>query len=134
MLIAWVFTQPFTHKARSSLVSVGGMQRRAYADDLSNEYKKKPLRFAPWNASFFFMYKNHLLRFQCMAKETKEEISISCIGGSSEILREFFNNCRTKYLKFIQRKTSVFEHHDGEWRKAKERDIRPISTVIMNEE
>ncbi|QSS60802.1 hypothetical protein I7I51_05605 [Histoplasma capsulatum] len=134
MLIAWVSTQPFAHKARSSLVSIDGMQRRAYADGLSKEYKKKPLRFSPWNGSFFFLYKNHLLRFQCMAKDTKEEISISCIGGSSQILRELLSDCRAKYLKLIQKKTAVFEHNDGEWRKAKARDIRPISTVIMDED
>ncbi|EDN02518.1 predicted protein [Histoplasma mississippiense (nom. inval.)] len=133
MLIAWVSTQPFAHKARSSLVSIDGMQRRAYADGLSKEYKKKPLRFSPWNGSFFFVYKKHLLRFQCMAKDTKEEISISCIGGSSQILRELLSDCRAKYLKLIQKKTAVFEHNDGEWRKAKARDIRPISTVIMDE-
>ncbi|KAL2372714.1 hypothetical protein RJ035_001101 [Blastomyces gilchristii] len=134
MLIAWVSTQPFAHKARSSLVSIDGMQRRAYADGLTKEYKKKPLRFSPWNGSFFFMYKKHLLRFQCMAKDTKEEIFISCIGGSSQILRELLSDCRAKYLKLIQKKTAVFEHNDGEWRKAKARDIRPISTVIMDED
>ncbi|EDN03759.1 hypothetical protein I7I51_05369 [Histoplasma capsulatum] len=134
MLIAWVSTQPFAHKARSSLASIGGMQRRAYADDLSNEYKKKPLRFSPWNGSFFFVYRKHLLRFQCVAKETKEDISISCIGGSSQILRDLLSECRADYLKLLQKKTTVFEHHDGEWRKAKARDIRPISTVIMDED
>ncbi|EDN09624.1 predicted protein [Histoplasma mississippiense (nom. inval.)] len=80
------------------------------------------------------MYKNRLLRFQCIAKETKEEISISCIGGSEQILRELLSDCRAEYLKRIQKKTTVFEHHDGEWRKAKARDIRPISTVIMDED
>ncbi|OJD12120.1 hypothetical protein AJ78_07241 [Emergomyces pasteurianus Ep9510] len=114
MLIAWVSTQPFAHKARSSLVSIDGMQRRAYADDLSKEYKKKPLRFSPWNESFFFVYKNHLLQFQCVAKEIKKDIFISCIGGSSQILRALLSDCRAE--------------------KAKARDIRPISTVIMNED
>ncbi|EDN11259.1 predicted protein [Histoplasma mississippiense (nom. inval.)] len=134
MVITWVSTQPFAHKARSSLASVGGMQRRVYADELSNEYKKKPLRFSPWNGSFLFVYRNHLLRFQCVAKETKEDISISCICGSSQILRDLLSECRANYLKLIQKKTTVFEHHDGEWRKAKARDIRPISTVIMDED
>ncbi|OJD11466.1 hypothetical protein AJ78_07772 [Emergomyces pasteurianus Ep9510] len=133
MLIAWVSTQPFAHKARSSLASIGGMQRRAYANDLSNEYKKKSLRFSPWNGSFFFVYRNHLLRFQCVVKEIKKEIFISCIGGSSQILRDLLGECRADYLKLIQKKTTVFEHHDGEWRKTKARDIRPISTVIMDE-
>ncbi|OJD10777.1 hypothetical protein AJ78_08307, partial [Emergomyces pasteurianus Ep9510] len=134
MLIAWVSTQPFAHKARSFLVSIDGMQRRAYADSLFKEYKKKPLRFSPWNGSFFFVYKNYLLRFQCVAKEIKKEIFIFCIGGSSQILRALLSDCRAEYLKLIQRKTTVFEHHDGEWRKAKARDIRPISTVIMDED
>ncbi|EQL29692.1 hypothetical protein BDFG_07745 [Blastomyces dermatitidis ATCC 26199] len=135
MLIAWVSDQPFAHKARSSLVSVGG-QRRAYANVYSNAYTKKPLHFSPWNGSFFFLYKNHLLRFQCLQKEgsDREEVSVSCIGRSSETLREFFSDCRTRYLNVIQKKTSVFEHRDGEWRKTKAKDIRPISTVIMNEE
>ncbi|OJD20802.1 hypothetical protein ACJ73_07861 [Blastomyces percursus] len=124
MLIAWVSTQPFAHKARSSLASVGGMQRRIYADELSNENNNKLLRFSPWNGSFFF----------CVAKETKEDISISCIGGSSQILRDLLSECRADYLKLLQKKTTVFEHHDGEWRKAKARDIRPISTVIMDED
>jgi chaperone BCS1 len=31
-------------------------------------------------------------------------------------------------------KTPVFGQRDGEWRKTKARDIRPISTIIMNEQ
>ncbi|OJD26081.1 hypothetical protein ACJ73_02542 [Blastomyces percursus] len=134
MLIAWVSTQPFIHKAHSSLTSVGGMQTRGYTDELSNEYKKKPLRFSPWNGSFFFVYRKHLLRFRCVAKKTKEDIFISCISRLSQILRDLLSECRADYLKLIQKKTTVFEHHDGEWRKAKTRDIRPILTVIMDED
>src|SRR5215469_4377628 len=136
MLIAWISAQPFAQKTRSSLVSAGATHRRIFFDDCFNGYKKKPLSFTPWNGSFSFMYKNHLLLFRCVQKEgrSEEEISISCIGRSPEILRELFNECRTKYLKLIQKKTSVFEHQDGEWRKTKSRDVRPISTVIMNEE
>ncbi|KAL2372525.1 hypothetical protein RJZ57_003027 [Blastomyces gilchristii] len=93
MVIAWVSTQLFAHKAHSSLASVGGMQRQVYTDELSNEYKKKPLQFSPWNGSFFFIYRNHLFQFQCVAKETKEDISISCIGGSSQILRDLLSEC-----------------------------------------
>lgn len=134
MLINWASEQPFAHKARSSFVRVGGRQRSVYADDHSN--RKKPLNFSPFNGSFHFVYKNHLFRFRCMRKDSnseREEVSVSCVSRSSEILREFFDDCRTQYLNVIQKKTTVFEHRDGEWRKAKTRDIRPISTVIMNE-
>ncbi|KAL2384082.1 hypothetical protein RJ035_005482 [Blastomyces gilchristii] len=126
MLKTWVSDQPFARKARSSIVSVG------YADDHSNAHAKNPLRFSPYNGSFFFWYGNHLLRLRCEQKDSssgeREEVSVSCFGRSPEILREFFSDCRTEYLKAIQKKTSVFEHRDGEWKKANTRDIRPIST------
>jgi chaperone BCS1 len=113
------------------------LQRRAYLDDHANGNKKKPLHYSPWNGSFFFLYKNHLFRFQCTQKEARssqqEDVSVSCIGGSPEILRQFFEECRVEYLKLIQKKTSVFEHREGEWKKTRARDIRPISTVIMDQ-
>ncbi|EEQ86793.2 hypothetical protein RJZ56_007693 [Blastomyces dermatitidis] len=112
MLKTWVSDQPFARKARSSIVSVG------YADDHSNAHAKNPLRFSPYNGSFFFWYGNHLLRLRCEQKDSssgeREEVSVSCFGRSPEILREFFSDCRTEYLKAIQKKTSVFEHRDGE--------------------
>ncbi|EEQ85995.1 mitochondrial chaperone bcs1, variant [Blastomyces dermatitidis ER-3] len=136
MLVTWVSKQSFARNARSSLVSVGAKHRRAYTDDDSNKRMKKPLHFSPWNGSFRFWYKNYLLQFQCSEKEcgsTQQEITVFSISESSEILREFFDDCRKEYLKLIQKKMSVFEHHDGEWRKAKARDMRPISTVIMDD-
>lgn len=39
-----------------------------------------------------------------------------------------------KYIKDTQRKVSVFEHREGEWKKARLRLVRPISTVIMDNE
>jgi chaperone BCS1 len=134
MLLNWISIQPFARTASSSMVSVRDMQRRVFVDDHAMQTKTKPLHYSPWNVSLWFQYKNHLLMFQCTEKDSRQEISISCIGRSPKVLREFFEECRAEYLKQIQRKTSVFEHGEGEWKKTRARDIRPISTVIMDEE
>lgn len=63
MLINWALAQPFAWRARSSLVYIRAMQRRAYLDDHANGNKKKPVHYLPWNVLFFFVYKNHLFRF-----------------------------------------------------------------------
>ncbi|EQL29130.1 hypothetical protein BDFG_08197 [Blastomyces dermatitidis ATCC 26199] len=59
------------------------------------------------------LYVFHLIMKDSSSGE-REEVSVSCFGRSPEILREFFSDCRTEYLKAIQKKTSVFEHRDGE--------------------
>ncbi|GLA67401.1 hypothetical protein AtubIFM54640_010719 [Aspergillus tubingensis] len=64
----------------------------------------------------------------------REELRISSIGLNATILKDLMEECREKYLKEAQRKISVFENREGEWKKAKLRPVRPISTVIMDEE
>jgi chaperone BCS1 len=44
----------------------------------------------------------------------KKEILVFCIGRSLSVLREFFSECRAKYLKLLKNKTSVFEHQDSD--------------------
>jgi len=136
MLVAWISSQPFSHKARSSLVSVGA-RRRGYVDDHSDGNQKKPLQYSPWNGSFSFWYKNRLLTFRSVQKEGRifreEEVSVSCIGRSPGVLREFFSECRAEYLNLVKNKTSVFEHRDGDWKKTRAIDIRPLDTVILDE-
>jgi chaperone BCS1 len=138
MLLTWISTQPFADEVQSSLASVGPRQRRVFAVDDSSGYKKKALTYAPWSGSFYFWYKNHLLQLSCTVKEgvftPQEELRLSCIGRSPKIAKELLEEGRTEYLKRIQKKTSVFEHENGEWKKVVSRDIRPISTVIMNED
>ncbi|QKX61651.1 uncharacterized protein TRUGW13939_08803 [Talaromyces rugulosus] len=121
----------------SSLASVGSRKRRVYAADKSNTHKKKALVYTPWNGSVYFWYKNHLLRLSCRVKEgvfnQQEVLRLSCFGRSPRIVKELLEEGRTEYLKSTQNMTSVFENENGEWRKATSRNIRPISTVIMNE-
>jgi mitochondrial chaperone BCS1 len=63
----------------------------------------------------------------------EEQISVSCMGRSPQILKELFSECRTEYLKLVQNKTSVFEHRSDDWKRTRARDIRKFETVILNE-
>lgn len=138
MLVTWISTRPFAHKVGSSLARVGS-GRGEFEDDDSEGDMKKSLHYSPWNGSFSFWYKNRLLTFRRMQKDSnrsffpKEEISVSCIGRSPKILRELFSECRMEYLKLIQNKTSIFEHGDCGWEKTDTIDIRPLDTVIIDE-
>ncbi|KAH7363941.1 BCS1 N terminal-domain-containing protein [Rhexocercosporidium sp. MPI-PUGE-AT-0058] len=137
MLVAWISSQPFSRKASSLLVSAGGM-RRGSANDHSDGNQKKSLQYSPWNGSFSFWYRNRLLTFRSIQKEGRifreEEISVSCIGRSPDVLRELFRECRADYLKLVKNKTSIFEQRDGGWKKTRAIDKRPLDTVILDEE
>ncbi|KAJ5703246.1 P-loop containing nucleoside triphosphate hydrolase protein [Penicillium malachiteum] len=130
MLVDWIADQPFVHNAHSLIARVRSTQRT------SNLYstKKKPVTFSPWDGSFLFWYKGHLLVLHCHVREHREDLRISSIGLNANILKSLLEECREKYLKDTQRKVSVFEHRDGEWKKARLRPVRPISTVIMDNE
>jgi chaperone BCS1 len=130
MLVDWIADQPFVHNAHSLIARVRSTQRT------SNLYstKKKPLTFSPWDGSFLFWYKGHLLVLHCDVKEHREDLRISSIGLNANILKSLIEECREKYIKDTQRKVSVFEHREGEWKKARLRPVRPIFTVIMDNE
>jgi chaperone BCS1 len=97
---------------------------------------KKPLSYSPWNGCFFFWHKNHFLMLKCTQREVafhlEEEISVSCLGRSPEVVRELLDDCRTGYLKLVQDKITVFEYRGDGWKRTKTRDIRPMSTVVMD--
>jgi chaperone BCS1 len=38
-----------------------------------------------------------------------------------------------EYLNFFQNKVSVFEHQEGKWKKTRAKEIRLLSTMIMDE-
>ncbi|KAK3384503.1 BCS1 N terminal-domain-containing protein [Lasiosphaeria ovina] len=133
MVVPWVASQPFAHRARSSLARVGW--RRALGGE--SETQKKPLHYSPWSGTFYFIYKNRLLWFRSAQKDVgyhiEEVVTVSSFG-SPAILKQLFDECRNEYLKLTKNKTTIFEHQDGKWKRTKVRSIRPISTVVMNEE
>ncbi|KAK2778385.1 mitochondrial chaperone bcs1 [Colletotrichum kahawae] len=138
MLECWVSSQDFAKNARSSLVSVDSRRGRAMFRPDYDTTTKKPLRFTPWRERLYFWYKGHLLFLQCTQNEValfpRKTMTVSCVGGSSQILRDLMGECRLEYLKISQDKTSIFEHHNNGWKRTMTREIRPIKTVIMKEE
>ncbi|OHE90265.1 mitochondrial chaperone bcs1, partial [Colletotrichum orchidophilum] len=138
MLECWVSSQDFAKNARSSLVSVDSRRGRALFRPDYDTTTKKPLRFTPWRDRLYFWYKGHLLFLQCTQNEValfpRKTMTVSCVGGSSQILRDLMGECRLEYLKISEDKTSIFEHHNNGWKRIMTREIRPIETVIMKEE
>lgn len=64
----------------------------------------------------------------------KEEcITLTCLGRSSQFLKEFLDNCREEYLAQTQSKTTIFENRGDRWKRVESRSVRPLSTVILHE-
>ncbi|KAM0268546.1 hypothetical protein ACHAQH_009950 [Verticillium albo-atrum] len=137
MFDSW-FSRRFAANARSLLATVDNEQGRALADPVTIGAEKKPLRFSPWKERLPFWYHGRLLTFQCTQTESgyfpRKTMTISCFSRSPQVLKELFNECRVEYLKLAEDKTSVFEHHNGGWKRTNSRDIRPMDTVAMKEE
>ncbi|KAK0370663.1 mitochondrial chaperone BCS1 [Colletotrichum limetticola] len=135
---SWVSVQDFSINAISSLARVDSRQGRAPGLGDSDMVNKKPLRFTPWGERLSFWYKGHRVSLQCTQNELslfpRKSMTISCVGRSPKILRDLMNECRREYLRQSEGKTSIFEHHNNSWKKTTTRDVRPIETVIMNEE
>ncbi|CAI0648820.1 unnamed protein product [Colletotrichum noveboracense] len=138
MLECWFSAQEFAKKACSSLASVDSRRGRALIHPTCDIAAKKPLHFTPWRERLSFRYKGRLLTLQCTQNDLnlfpRKTMTVSCIGRSSQILRDFMNECRVEYLRLSENKTSVFEHYNNGWKRAITRDVRPIDTVVMKEE
>lgn len=132
MVGLWTASQPFAHKARSSLARVGWR----HASGGKDEREKKPLHYSPWKGTFYFIYNKHLFWLRSVEKDlsfrVEEVVTVSCFG-SPTILKQFFDDCRDAYLKLTKNKTTIFEHQDSKWRTTQVKSIRPISTIVMNE-
>ena len=136
MLLFWVSIQSFAKDCRSSLVDVDLRER--YGLDGST---KKLLKYAPWNGQFQFWYKNHRLVYRRVEKKsdspwfrTAEEVSLSCLGRSSRVLKDLLEECRRNYLAELQGKTLVFEVRHGKWEQSTKRSRREMSTVLFDAE
>jgi chaperone BCS1 len=135
MLLWWVSTRSSTQYTRSSLATTD--LASASTEFGSPNTKQRPIRYTPWNGRFLIWHGGHLLLFRREYRagefNGREEVSISCFSRSPRILRELLTECCTEYSKLVQNKTSLYEHQDGVWVRSVVSDIRPISTVILNE-
>jgi mitochondrial chaperone BCS1 len=140
MLMLWVSSQSFAKNARSSLVTTdlaSSLNRSRNDPSNGGDANKKTLYYTPWNGSFPLRYKGRRLvfrrQYQAGDFSSREDVYISCLGRSPQILKELLSECRTEYAKLVQGKTCLYEHQDGTWARSAVSDIRPISTVILNE-
>ncbi|GKT92449.1 mitochondrial chaperone BCS1 [Colletotrichum tofieldiae] len=136
MLRLWVSSQNFSIDS-SSLISSVDSRRRLLKVSNSNIAAEKPLRFTPWGRRLFW-YKGRLLTLKYTEDKSAlfpyKTMTISCFGLSSQILRHLMEECRVEYLRLSEDKTSIFEHHNNGWKRTITQDVRPIDTVVMNEE
>jgi mitochondrial chaperone BCS1 len=136
MLLAWVSSQSF---AQDSIDPSSPWSERVSDDIHPDGSMKKPLHYTPWNGRFYFWYRSHLLEFRRIERKGEpiffgeEDVSISCFGRSSKILKNLLDECRHHYLGLARNKTPVFEHQLDRWKPSKARELRPISTVVFDE-
>lgn len=119
-----------------------GWKSPSYSDFEEDRHRgrrrKKLLYYLPWNGTFYFSYNEHLFWFRSREKENdgylQQVVTVSCFG-SPTVLRQLFDDCRDGYLKLTNNKTAVFEYlRHGNWQRTSLKSIRPISTVVMDEE
>ncbi|KAJ6125991.1 hypothetical protein N7471_010484 [Penicillium samsonianum] len=134
MLTSWIASRGLEDAARSFIAKVN-TTRRNYGD--RSRAVKKPLQFLPYNAGFFIWFKKQPLLCKINEEGTGyskyENISVTCLGRSSNILKALLKECQDEYLNHIENKITIFGHCSSQWRKEKAKDIRPLSTVILKD-
>lgn len=134
MLLAWVSNHQLDNAAPSVLARVDLKGGHDFDDKF---HQHKPLKFVPWDTSFLFWYKcrpvSYHAGFRDRGHYKEEEISISCLGRSSKLLKDLLLECRNDYVRENKNKTSIFHHQDTSWEKSTATRVRLPSTVILNE-
>jgi mitochondrial chaperone BCS1 len=101
------------------------------------EGTKKALDYIPWTGSFLFWYQGQPISYRNTLVEAgfrrEEQISLTCLGRSSRVLRALMDECLREYLARSERKTAIFEHREDRWIRMGSRNTRPLSTIIVNE-
>lgn len=166
MVMGWAAHQSFSKRSRRFIVNTNLNSRnwllwrlfddeeddddedRWYGPGFHKKKNKKMLRYTPSYGTHLFWYRGWPLFFErcenreqfgsLMASE-KEEIHISCIGRSPEILKELLLEARENHMKKDEDKTLIYRGASGAnfddptWKRCMARSTRPFSTVILNE-
>ena len=130
MLLTWVKARELASTAQSSIVRVAKETR-------SGQTAKKALVYVPWNGSFWFWYRNQPVSYRTglvdLGFHKEEQVSLTCLGRSSRLLRTLMDECELEYSAQGEKKTAIFEHHEDRWIRIASRNVRPLSTVILSE-
>ncbi|CAG8321107.1 unnamed protein product [Penicillium salamii] len=134
MLTYWISSRGLEDAARSFIAKVNTNRR---SSENTPRPAKKAIGFSPYNGGFCFWYKKKPLFYRVnedgVGYNKREEVSVTCLGRSSNILKDLLKDCRDEYLKSTNHKTTIFGHHGAQWKKDRTKEIRPLSTVILRE-
>ncbi|CAI6090615.1 unnamed protein product [Clonostachys chloroleuca] len=137
MLFAWLKRRGLEGSAGACSASV---LKKGHPSDASRNCGKKALENKPWRTSFTFWYSGSIISYKTQYVDkggdrgTEEQTTLSCLGWSNKIHKQLMQECRIEYLEQIRGKTSIFENSSSSWRKLKDKDARPLSTVILDHE
>ncbi|KAF5127128.1 putative mitochondrial chaperone BCS1-B [Metarhizium anisopliae] len=62
----------------------------------------------------------------------EEVITISCLGRSVQVLKNFVAECRQEYLQHIENKITMFKNSADYWKRISTKEKRPLATVIIS--
>ncbi|KAK2052518.1 hypothetical protein LY76DRAFT_630014 [Colletotrichum caudatum] len=86
----------------------------------------------------YFWYQGHRLTLRYTQDRAslfpRNTMTVSCVRRSLKVLRDLMEECCVEYLKHSENKTLIFENHNNSWKRTTTQDLRPINTVIMNEQ
>lgn len=126
MLTSWITSRGLGDAARSFLVKTKRSRGSVGADGRTD---RKSVEYTPFNGSFYFWYKCQLLLYSVhqenMGYYQREQVSLSCFGSSSQVLRDLLQECQDEYTHQIENKITIFGHCGSQWRKEKTKEIRP---------
>ncbi|VUC32680.1 unnamed protein product [Clonostachys rosea] len=136
MLFAWLKRRGLDGSAGVCTVGVS----KKGQPGIVTRHSKKALEYKPWRTSFKFWYRGSMISYKNQSVEkgpnrvTEEQTTLSCLGWSNKILKQLMQECRKEYLEQVSGKTSIFESNGSSWKKLKDKDVRPLSTVIIDHE
>ncbi|PHH65972.1 hypothetical protein CDD81_920 [Ophiocordyceps australis] len=105
--------------------------------------RKRAIHYTPASGRYWFWYRGRLLAFErrentdrlgLQSIAEREELFISCLGRSPQILKELLLEARRFYLERDERKTVIYRGNLGEiyWQRCMSRLNRPLSTVVLD--
>jgi mitochondrial chaperone BCS1 len=116
---------------------------------IRNWDRVKTLRFTPSNGKHYFKFKGHLITFarsqetdkNWWGNSTREQVSLSCFGRNTHILKDLLQEAQIAYLERDGNKTIIYRGsrpyggtaEDMEWVRCMSRPPRPMSTVVLDE-
>ncbi|VUC31004.1 unnamed protein product [Clonostachys rosea] len=136
MLSAWINAHGVDGLSRTFLARVSSKRRdKRFSRHSVTPDRNKEVQYSPWEGSFMFWYKGRPISYRTTVNEVDGDrdvqVALTCFGRSSRILKTLLSECREFYLAESRHKTGIFKHRQDMWRKAGQKNARPLTTVIL---